>query len=124
VRFELLPADYVQPAEPEWVTVTEQAVAGCPKHAWLLNLDEDGEASLACEHCPACVDDLYPDGVDMIYFETADGIIVDAGTHDAPDDRVPLSIPVNAWVLTSRDYWGEYDVEMFIEPKEDHDSHT
>lgn len=86
-------------------------------HSWWLELEhpEDGaRADLSCQHCPAGVDDLYPDGIDLIYGEF-DGVSVDAGQHNSP---VPLLIPVDAEVRTahySNPIVGEeWDVELII----------
>lgn len=35
-------------------------------HAWWLDWDEEEGLWLHCEHCPAGVDELYPDGQDLI----------------------------------------------------------
>lgn len=34
-------------------------------HAWRLEIDPYGDRELSCEHCPACMDDLLPDGFDV-----------------------------------------------------------
>lgn len=118
VAWELLPAGYIESVKkPDDITATELAVAACPGHLWVLVLEDNGATDLSCERCPAGIDDLYPDGVDLIYFSN-DTITVEAGSHDVPDDDTPIRIPVTASVVSSRDYWGEYDVEMFVEPRD------
>lgn len=99
------------------------AVAECADargHVWWLELEhpEDGSGiDLSCEHCPASIDDLYPDGIDLIGGDL-DGVSVDAGRHDSP---VPLLIPVDCEVSTHRisnPIVGEdFDVEFTIAPR-------
>lgn len=119
--WQLLPKGYVDPPKPDWVTAAEQAVAACPGHVWLLVLEDNGEVDLSCERCPAGVDDLYPDGHDMIFY-SADGIEVEMGHHNLPDDDTPVRIPVTAHVLSGRDYWGDYEVELIIEARDSHEA--
>jgi hypothetical protein len=106
--------------KPDFVAEAEKAIATCAGHLWELTLEDCGVVDLGCERCPASVDDLYPDGQEMIYFGSDDGRIrIDAGVHDLADDDTPVTIPVTAHVLTERNYWGEYSVELIIEPRGD-----
>jgi hypothetical protein len=81
-------------------------------HLWELELPLDdewgGPADLRCATCPAGMDDLYPDGHDMLYGEFY-GIAIDAGRHDATE---PLVVPVDASVRSWTSWTGEYDAEI------------
>jgi hypothetical protein len=111
------PEDFAyRAAEAERAAEVAQCANG-RGHAWWLELEhsEDGAGvSLSCEHCPAGVDDLYPDGIDLIGGDL-DGISVDAGRHNSP---VPLLIPVNCEVRSvhhSSPITGEdWDVEFTV----------
>jgi hypothetical protein len=113
VSWDLAPEEYIK---PEYITLAEQAIVACPSHLWELVLEDNGEVSMGCELCPACVDDLYPDGQDLIFY-AANGIEIEMGFHNLPDEATPVRIPVTASVVSSRNYWGEYDAEMFIESR-------
>jgi len=92
----------------------ERLVATCVGHEWEMHLEDDDFVSLCCTRCPAGVDDLYPDGVDLLYAEFDNDAKVDAGKHDSP---VPLIVPVEVEVIPSRmwtDYGWEHDVEIQI----------
>lgn len=91
-------------------------IASCEEwtsgHAWLLDLETyDGQTiHLGCEHCPAGIDDIAPDGHELMggWFEDL-GVTVRHGGHDS---LVPLLIPVDVDVWASRmwtDYGYEYD---------------
>lgn len=89
-------------------------------HEWEMELyhpEDDCYVSLNCVRCPAGIDDLYPDGVDLLYAEFEDGVLVEQGRHNSP---VPLIVPVTAEVSTWRtwtDYGDEWDVEIQIEQR-------
>jgi len=92
----------------------KRLVAACEGHEWEMHLEDDDFVSLCCTRCPADVDDLYPDGLDLLYAEFDNGAKVHAGEHDSP---VPLIVPVDVDVIPSRmwtDYGWEYDVEIQI----------
>lgn len=112
------PDNYV-PDEPEWLQDMEQAIKACPGHLWELLLEDDETVDLHCQRCPAGVDDLYPDGQEMIYFTSGDGSIrVESGSHNLVDDDTPITIAVNAHVVSGYNYWGEFDAELIIEPRD------
>jgi hypothetical protein len=115
-RWEILKPDNQIPAEPAWVQELELAIKNCPGHLWQLVLEDCGTACLNCERCPAGIDDLYPDGQEMIHFQ-GDGFQIDSGTHDLTDDDTPRTIPVTARVESGYNYWGECDAEIVIEPR-------
>lgn len=120
MKWALMPAAHDYQPSPH-VIETERAVLACPGHLWELLLEPCEDVMLHCTRCPAGVDDLYPDGLEMIYYSSDDGtLVIEAGSHnyECDDDTAAVRIPVNAWVLTSRNYWGEYDVEMIIEDRE------
>jgi hypothetical protein len=103
-------AENIRWAWREWVL--ESCVERNGGHAWELELEhpDDGAGiQLGCAHCPAGVDDLFPDGHDLISVDL-NGIVVEYGRHDSPE---PLVVPVSAEVWTSRsfslDYGYDYD---------------
>lgn len=68
-------------------------------HLWdleLLHQDDGGGVELCCSYCPATVEDLCPDGVDLISGEVA-GVDVRNGLHNSD---VSMTVPVTAKVLT------------------------
>ena len=79
-------------------------------HEWLLELivgpggdDLDRGIELCCRHCPAGIDDVYPDGHDLMGGQFGE-VTVQDGTHNSP---VPLLIPVDVepW---ARRYYNPY----------------
>ena len=95
----------------------KRAVSACVDHEWEMHLDDDDFVVLRCTHCPAGVDDLYPDGVDLLYVEFDNGVKVDAGKHDSP---VPLIVPVDVEVVLGRmwtDSGWEYHLEIQIQQR-------
>jgi hypothetical protein len=52
---------------------TRWIMASCAErnggHAWWLEWDCDNGLHLHCRHCPAGVDELYPDGMDVLFAE-------------------------------------------------------
>jgi hypothetical protein len=94
-----------------------KACADARGHVWWLELEhpEDGAGvDLSCEFCPAGIDDLYPDGIDLISGDL-DGVSVDAGRHNSP---APLLIPVDCEVRTTHFsnpiVGNDFDVEFTI----------
>lgn len=113
-NWALFPDNYVLD-EPEWVRDMEQVIKACPGHLWELLLEGDETVHLHCQRCPASVDDLYPDGHEMIYYTSEDGrIIVESGTHNLDEDDTPVAIPVTAHVVSGYNYLGEFDAELII----------
>jgi hypothetical protein len=90
-------------------------------HSWLAELEsiEDGGGiNLDCEHCPATVHDLYPDGCDLVYGEV-DGIPVDAGRHRSLDYyTAPVTVAVHVEHYPSNPAHGEeWDVWVEVESR-------
>lgn len=103
---------------PHYDSQTDLAVQRCPGHLWELYLEDCGTVHLHCTKCPAGVDDLYLDGYEMINYANDDNtIVVEAGHHNLPDEDAFVHIPVNAWVLSGQNYWGEWEVELIVEDR-------
>lgn len=106
-------------AEVERQRVRDACVAEHGSHDWELELedpdgDERGSFSLRCTRCPAGVDDVYPDGQEMIWCEVDGEEMVRDGWHYS---SVPLVVPVDVDLWTGShwtDYGMEYDVELNI----------
>lgn len=117
LRWTLVPANPSEP-EPDDIIAGLLAMQNCPGHQWVLDLEDCNVVSLHCQRCPADVDYLYPDGHDLIYFYSQDdSIVVEAGSHNLPDEQTPVSILVDARILSGQNYWGEWDVELIIEAR-------
>lgn len=87
ITFELLTGEELARAEEQWAysSTIEKcrlwAVAMCRMargHDWYLDIDPDDGVSLYCRKCPAGVDDLYPDGIDLLTgeFEVHPGYVL------------------------------------------------
>lgn len=103
-------AEDIRWAWREWEV--ESCVERNGGHSWELELEHPDDGAglhLGCAHCPAAVDDLFPDGHDLLHIDL-DGIVVEYGHHNSP---VPLVIPVTTEVWTTRhfslDYGYDYD---------------
>lgn len=99
-------------------------------HAWRLEIDPDGGKDLACDHCPAGMDDLCPDGFDIAAgdFEVYPGyvltlqsgyVLLNGEDHDGVH-TYGWRGPVSARVETTRypgGPWGpeEYDAWVILE---------
>jgi hypothetical protein len=98
-------------AAPRWDSLTTEqqgwetaeawerwVIASCAErnsgHWWWLDWDEADGLHLSCQHCPAGVDELYPDGQDVLFGElpAAHGLVlrIDSGS-------VPLDTRVLSW---------------------------
>jgi hypothetical protein len=53
-------------------------VSRCPEHDWRLTIDPDDGVYLKCQRCPAWLDDVYPDGIDLLTgdFEVFPGYVL------------------------------------------------
>lgn len=119
-------ARYAAESERQAVVDAENArlVEACrlaSGHEWVLDLPEPSEdddgVDLHCLRCPAGVNDVYPDGHDMIYLDHGD-VEIRAGCHNSAE---PLTIPVTVDVASSKmwtDYGWEYDAELIVEYRE------
>jgi hypothetical protein len=111
VKLRILPDDEaaryaeaaaVYPLAEQWRL---RLVKAC-RHEWEIELEDPDDGAgvhLYCVLCPAGIDDLYPDGQDLM---CSDGHIdetrtwkVEAGVHDSP---VPLVLPVEVEVWSRR----------------------
>ena len=107
--------------ERERRALVEVCKASETGHDWWLDLDhpeDDTFVSLRCSWCPAGVDDVYPDGWQMIFLEH-EGVAVVEGKHNAPEAMsLPVTVDVRNWSHWT-DYGYEYDAELIIEPLPD-----
>lgn len=84
-------------------------------HLWELELDhpEDGSGvTLWCSYCSAGVDDVYPDGQDLIDCDLENGITVRSGVHNS---QVQAVIPVSVKLWKQYYYFGDWDVGIALE---------
>jgi hypothetical protein len=117
VTWQLVPKGHESPP-PDYIDHMNLAVQRCTGHLWELYLEDCGTVHLHCTKCPAGVDDLYPDGHEMINYANHDNtIVVEAGRHNLPDEEAFIKIPVNARVLSGYNYWGEWEVELIVEDR-------
>lgn len=131
IEFRILTKEEQAQAEVQWERqAAEEAeharlVEECRQarnHEWVLELPEpaevDNSVELNCLHCPAGINDVYPDGHDLIYLEHGD-VKVEAGCHNSPK---PLTIPIAVVGVVDTSMWTdcgwEYDAELVIEPRE------
>ena len=81
-------------------------------HQWYLDLDPEDGLDLHCQHCPAGIDELYPDGNDLIFAELplADGqtVKIDYGGVALDAEAQEWHGPVKAWVHSEQHYSWEY----------------
>lgn len=118
MNWVLVPDSKGPQPEPEWFTDMERAIKNCPGHLWQLVLEDCGTACLNCQRCPAGIDDLHPDGQEMIHFTSDDGsVVIESGEHNLADEDTPRIIPVTARIESGYNYWGEYDAEIVIEAR-------
>jgi uncharacterized protein RhaS with RHS repeats len=97
----------------------------CPGHDWYLHIDPDDGTWLHCRKCPAGVDDLCPDGQDLLTgeFEVYPGYVLglrygsvevngtDRGGWFTYGWRGPVTVDLHVEKYTSMDWIGtEYDV--------------
>lgn len=81
-------------------------------HQWWLDWDEEDGLWLHCQYCPAGVDELYPDGQDLIEcMLPANGpkpLIISGGTADLDAPVHEWHGPVKAEVWEEKYYSWEY----------------
>ncbi len=125
-RWEAKPAD--QQAEETAEAWDQWIMASCVErlggHRWWLDWDEVDGLWLHCQHCPAGVDELYPDGQDLIYGELSldSGWVfsIDSGMVELTAPFQEWHGPVRAWVESEvhpGGPWGpaEYDAWVQVE---------
>ena len=112
-----------------WAVSMCQAARG---HDWYLKIDPDDGVSLYCRKCPAGIDDLYPDGADLLCgdFEVYSGYVLDlrSGSVFVNGDyrgghtygwRGPVKAELYTEKYTSKDWIGyEYDAWIEVEKRE------
>lgn len=127
IRFEILSKEEVARLDVLWAqelaeeAERQQLCGACRaehgEHDWMLELedpedDDQPGVNLYCTRCPAGIDDVYPDGHDLIWLEDHNGEwLVKGGRHFS---SVSLTIPVDVKVWSSTSWTGEYDVELQI----------
>lgn len=119
--FELFPL----PAEEAW---RQWEIHSCLErhgdHLWMAALEdpEDGRCvDIYCDYCPAGMNEIYPDGIDLVYGRLG-SITVEAGAHDSDDPCLPIVMPVAVEIeiirYTSLDtIYPEYDVSIILYPR-------
>lgn len=98
-------------------------------HWWWLELDPDDGIYLHCLHCPASVDDVYPDGGDLMFgeFEVFTGYKLSLGfgsvlvngredTWYAHGWSGPVTVSLR--IEEYRSYWegSEWDISIDLDP--------
>jgi hypothetical protein len=94
-----------QAEETRWAW-DQWVIASCVErnggHSWWLDWDEEEGLWLHCVHCPAGVDELYPDGQDLIFGELpgphGKTVKIDGGSVDLAAPVQKWHGPVRAWV--------------------------
>lgn len=140
---ELSPFTGEEPSLPEeaWVygSLEEKcrlwAIAMCRAargHDWQLEIDPDDGVSLWCLRCPAGVDDVCPDGIDLLAgdFEVCPGYVltlnccgvhVNGKWHDGLHSygwRGLVTVELHVETYVSMDWIGaEYDVWIEVRPR-------
>jgi hypothetical protein len=109
-------------------------VSRCPEHDWYLTIDPDDGVYLKCLKCPAWLDDVYPDGIDLLTgeFEVCPGYVLGLQTGGVQVNgqecyglytygwRGPVTVELHVEKYTSMDWIGyEYDAWIFVEARDD-----
>jgi hypothetical protein len=104
-------------------------------HDWYLDIapNDDG-ITLGCRKCPAWVDDVYPDGIDMLTgeFEVYPGYVLRLRTGSVQVNgresygafaygwRGPVTVELHVEKYTGMDWIGEeYDAWIEVDPRAD-----
>lgn len=101
-------------------------------HDWYLEIDPWDGVTLSCRKCPAGINDLYPDGSDLLYgsFPVCTGYVLwlSCGTVEVNGQwhdgfMYGWRGPVTAMVHTEKHYsWdygsSEYDAYIEVEPRD------
>lgn len=138
--WKLLTEEELARAEEQWAysSMLEKcrlwAVGMCRMargHDWYLEIDPDDGVYLGCRMCPADVNDVYPDGIDMLAgeFEVYPGYVLSLhtgwvyvnGEHrdgHAYGWRGPVTAELHVKKYTSMDIIGyEYDAWIEVDPR-------
>jgi hypothetical protein len=106
-------------------------VSRCPGHDWYLTIDPDDGVYLKCRRCPAWLDDVHPDGTDLLTgeFEVYPGYTLSlncGGVRVNGEEtyglftygwRGPVTIELHVEEYTSMDWIGsEYDAWIEVNP--------
>ena len=109
-------------------------VSRCPEHDWYLTIDPDDGVYLKCGKCPAGVDDVYPDGADLLTgeFEVYPGYVLSLRTGGVQVNdqecydlftygwRGPVTVELHTEKYASMDWIGyEYDAWIVVEARHD-----
>ena len=107
-------------------------VSRCLEHDWHLTIDPDDGVYLKCRKCPAWLDDVYPDGADLLTgdFEVYSGYVLSLHTGGVKVNgqetygvftygwRGPVTVELHVEKYTSMDWIGyEYDAWIEVEPR-------
>lgn len=108
-------------------------VSLCPGHGWYLTIDPDDGVYLKCQKCPAWLDDVHPDGIDLLTgeFEVCPGYALSLHTGGVRVNgqetyglftygwHGPVTIELHVEEYTSMDWIGsEYDARIEVEPRD------
>jgi hypothetical protein len=103
-------------------------------HDWYLTIDPDDGVYLKCRKCPAWVDDVYPDGIDMLAgeFWVYPGYVLSLNCGEVKVNgqecyglftygwRGPVTVELHTEKYASMDWIGyEYDAWIFVEVRDD-----
>jgi hypothetical protein len=103
-------------------------------HDWYLHIDPDDGTWITCRHCPAGMDDVYPDGIDLLAgeFEVYPGYVLSLRSGGVLVNgqacygaftygwRGPVTVDLHTEKYTSMDWIGyEYDAWIVVEAKHD-----
>lgn len=141
ISFKTLMGEELAQAEEQWAysSMAEKcrlwAVGMCRRargHDWYLEIDPYEGVFLRCLMCPAGVDDVYPDGQELLTGEFAvyPGYVLGLRCGDVevngtwyPDGftygwRGPVTVNLHVEKYTSMDWIGtEYDVWVEVDPR-------
>lgn len=134
ISLRLIEGEELARAEEQWAysSMVEKcrlwAVSMCRVargHDWYLEIDPDDGVYLGCRKCPADVNDVYPDGSDLLYgdFEVCPGYVLGLRTGGVEVNgrwrdglfaygwRGAVTVDLHVEKYTSMDWAGtEYDV--------------
>lgn len=142
LSFRLLAGEELAQAEEQWAwaSVEEKcrswAVASCRLargHDWYLDINPyEGAVYLDCRWCPAGIDDIYPDGIDLLNgdFEVYPGYVLSLqsvngiAVNGQPCDGMftygwhgPVTVRLTVEKYTSMDWIGyEYNAWIEVDP--------
>lgn len=104
------------------------------EHDWYLEIDPYDGVLLRCRTCPAWLNDVYPDGADLLTgeFEVMPGYVLGLRLADVEVNgkpcyglftygwRGPVSVELETVTYTSMDWIGnEYDAWIIVEARHD-----